>query len=158
MEGVSSGIFGINSQLTRCQLATILYRIAGEPSVEGLENPFEDVQAGRYFTEAVIWPAGEGIVEGTSEGIFRPEKMVTREQLATILYRYSGESAVEEDVLAGYPDGEKVSTFAKEGMNWAVSKGLITGVANGTVTTLNPRGAATRAQIATILMRFLENQ
>ena len=104
-------------------------------------------------TEAVIWAAGEGIVEGTSEGIFRPEKMVTREQLATILYRYSGESAVEEDVLAGYPDGEKVSTFAKEGMNWAVSKGLITGVANGTVTTLNPRGAATRAQIATILMR-----
>ena len=158
MEGVSSGIFGINSKLTRGQLATILYRIAGEPSVEGLENPFEDVQAGRYFTEAVIWAAGEGIVEGTSEGIFRPEKMVTREQLATILYRYSGESAVEEDVLAGYPDGEKVSTFAKEGMNWAVSKGLITGVANGTVTTLNPRGAATRAQIATILMRFLENQ
>ena len=158
MEGVSSGIFGINSQLTRGQLVTILYRIAGEPSVEGLENPFEDVQAGRYYTEAVIWAAGEGIVEGTSEGIFRPEKMVTREQLATILYRYSGESAVEEDVLAGYPDGGKVSTFAKEGMNWAVSKGLITGVANGTVTTLNPRGAATRAQIATILMRFLENQ
>ena len=78
-------------------MVTILYRIAGKPSVEGLENPFRDVAEGRYYTDAVIWAAANGIVEGMEEGVFAPEGAVTRQQVAVILYRHSGAEAGNED-------------------------------------------------------------
>ena len=158
MDGMGGGLFGVNGTMTRGQMVTILYRIAGKPSVEGLENPFRDVAKGRYYTDAVIWAAANGIVEGMEEGVFAPEGAVTRQQVAVILYRHSGAEAGNEDLLSSYPDGKQVAPYARQAMNWAVSQGLIRGVENGGVTTLSPAATATRAQMATIFLRYLEQQ
>ena len=153
MNGMDNGLFAPNSNLTRGQLVTILYRLEGEPSVEGLENPFEDVAADEWYTDAIIWAANEEIITGRTATIFAPTASITREETATILYRYNGAEPVEEDFLQDFADGDKVSGYAKEAMNWAIATGLITGMEDGT---LAPRGTATRAQIATILMRYCE--
>ena len=153
MKGVGEGIFAPNANLTRAELVTILYRMEGEPSVEGKTNPFADVAAGQWYTDAVIWAANEGIVKGLDDTTFAPTARITREQIATILYRYAGAEAVEEDALKGFTDAATVSDWAAEAMNWAVSVGLIKGLENHT---LAPTGNATRAQIATILMRYCE--
>ena len=152
MVGMSETEFGVNGSLTRGQLVTILYRLAGEPTVEGKTNPFTDVAENRYYTNAVIWGASEGIVNGITDTTFAPNQPVTREQIATFLYRYSGEPEVEGDNLAKFEDSGKVSKYAVNAMNWAVSQGLITGLSE---TTLSPNTTATRAQIATIIMRYL---
>ena len=152
MVGMSETEFGVNGSLTRGQLVTILYRLAGEPTVEGKTNPFTDVAENRYYTNAVIWGASEGIVNGVTDTTFAPNQPVTREQIATFLYRYSGEPEVEGDNLAKFEDSGKVSKYAVNAMNWAVSQGLITGLSE---TTLSPNTTATRAQIATIIMRYL---
>ena len=153
MEGMGDGKFAPNSNLTRGQLVTILYRLEGEPSVEGLENPFEDVAADEWYTDAIIWAANEEIITGRSATIFAPTASITREEAATILYRYNGAEPVAEDYLQDFADGDKVNGYAKEAMNWAIATGLITGMEDGT---LAPRGTATRAQIATILMRYCQ--
>lgn len=155
MEGVGNGLFGVNSRVTRGQMATILYRIAGEPGVEGLENPFRDLKNGSFYYDAVLWAASEGIVQGYEDGTYQPDAYISRQQLATILYRYSGQAKVEENVLSQYPDAGQVAGYAEEAMNWAVANGFIRGVANGSVTTLNPASTATRAELSTILMRYL---
>ena len=155
MEGMGNGIFGVNAAITRGQMVTILYRMEGKPSVEGLENVFTDVADGKFYTDAVIWAASEGIVEGNGDGTFNPNGAITREQLATILYRYDGKQAVTEDALAGFPDGKSVSPFAVEAMNWAVANGLIHGIGNGSSATLSPKATASRSQFATILMRYM---
>ena len=156
MMGMSDTVFGISGSVTRGQLVTILYRVAGAPGVEGLENPFTDVEAGRFYTDAVIWAANNGIVSGVTEDSFAPNKVITREQIATILYRFDEAEPAAEDNLKQFPDGEKVSGYAKDAMNWAVSQGLISGIANGEETTLSATATATRAQIAVILFRYLE--
>ncbi len=158
MKGLEANVFGVDGVMTRGQMVTILYRIAGQPSIEGLTNPFTDVAENRFYTDAVIWAAANGIVMGIAEGVFDPNGSVTRQQVATILYRFSGEKAPEQDLLGNYPDGGKVSPYAKEAMNWAVSQGIIMGVANEGKTTLSPAATATRAQMATILQRYLEKQ
>lgn len=156
MMGMSDTVFGISGSVTRGQLVTILYRVAGAPGVEGLENPFTDVEAGRFYTDAVIWAANNGIVSGVTEDTFAPNRAITREQIATILYRFDEAEPAAEDNLKQFPDGEKVSGYAKDAMNWAVSQGLISGIANGEETTLSATATATRAQIAVILFRYLE--
>ena len=155
MNGVSETIFSVNGKVTRGQVVTILYRIAGMPSVEGLENPFQDVSAGKFYTNAVTWAFNEGIVMGTSETIFAPDVSITREQIAAILYRYDGENTVKEDNLSDFSDGTNVSNFAKDAMNWAVANGLINGIGTGETATLSAKTTATRSQIAVILMRYL---
>ena len=155
MNGVSETIFSVNGKVTRGQVVTILYRIAGMPSVEGLENPFQDVSAGKFYTNAVTWAFNEGIVMGTSEAIFAPDVSITREQIAAILYRYDGENTVKEDNLSDFSDGTNVSNFAKDAMNWAVANGLINGIGTGETATLSAKTTATRSQIAVILMRYL---
>ena len=152
MNGVSSTAFAPNATLTRGQLVTILYRVAGKPSVEGMENPFTDVAAGKFYTDAVIWAANNGIVKGVTSTTFAPEEDVTREQLATILYRCNGKTEADPTVLDAYTDGGSVSKFAVNAMAWAVSEGIINGVS---ATTLDPAGTATRAQAATMLTRYL---
>ena len=152
MEGLSATVFGVNENVTRAQLVTVLYRVAGEPSVDDLDNPFTDVAAGKWYTDAVIWAASEGIVKGLSETAFAPDMDISREQIVTILYRYAGAEPVAEDSLASFTDAESVSGWAKDAMNWAVAQGLVKGVTN---TTLQPTATATRAQICTILMRYL---
>lgn len=155
MNGMSATTFEPNGTLTRAQLVTILYRHAGSPDVTGLPNPFADVAPQAWYAKAVIWAAANGVVKGTSAATFAPEDAITREQIAAILYRYNGE-AVTEDLLSSFPDAGAVSGYAVEAMQWAVSRGLISGdpASDGTLW-LRPRDGATRAQIAKILWVWL---
>ena len=157
MNGVGGGKFEPDGQLTRAQLVTVLYRAAGEPDTGKQVNPFTDVPDDTWYTRAVIWAANNGIVNGVAKNTFAPDDSITREQIATMLYRYAGAEAAKEDKLSAFPDAAKTSDWAKEALNWAVASGLINGVAdaNGTAN-LEPQATATRAQIATILMRWLE--
>lgn len=157
MNGVGGGRFEPDGQLTRAQLVTVLYRAAGEPDTGKQVNPFTDVADDTWYTKAVIWAANNGIVNGVAKNTFAPDDSITREQIAAMLYRYAGAEAAKEDKLSAFPDAAKVSDWAKEALNWAVAGGLINGVAdaNGTAS-LEPQATATRAQIATILMRWLE--
>lgn len=157
MNGVGGGRFEPDGQLTRAQLVTVLYRAAGEPDTGKQVNPFTDVADDAWYTKAVIWAANNGIVNGVAKNVFAPDASIPREQIATMLYRYAGAEAAKEDMLSAFPDAAKVSDWAKEALNWAVASGLINGVAdaNGTAS-LEPQATATRAQIATILVRWLE--
>lgn len=148
MVGVSDTTFGPNDNLTRGQLVTILYRMSGA-TAQASESTFSDVEANRYYTEAVIWAAENGVVTGFTDGTFRPNKDVTREEMVTIIYRYAEGAPVEEDHLSAFSDGASVSNFAKDAMNWAVANDIVHGVGNNT---LDPKGTATRAQFANILL------
>ena len=154
MNGVADDAFDVDGNLTRAQLVTILYRIAGEPESTAT-NPFADVADGQWYTNAVIWAAENGIVKGVNTTTFAPNDQITREQIATILFRYAKAEKVE-DKLAGFPDAEKVSDYAADAMAWAVEQGLINGISESDGKTyLAPQETATRAQIAVILMRYL---
>ena len=157
MTGVSADRFAPASTTTRGMIVTILYRLENEPAVSG-DLPFTDVEAGTWYADAVAWAAANNIVNGTSATTFAPNSPITREQMATMLYRfaqYKGMDVVTlQEHLTGYPDGDQVSDYAIPAMNWAVGQGLIAGMENGT---LVPQGSATRAQVATILMRFCES-
>ena len=151
MKGKAEGIFAPAANLNRAELVTVLYRMAGSPGVDGLENPFIDVEAGSWYADAVIWAAGNGIVNGVSAELFAPGRDINREQIAAILYRYAKAEPVEEDHLGSFADADAVSSYAVDAMNWAVANGLINGMGGGT---LSPAASANRAQIAMILMRF----
>ena len=155
MDGVGDNLFAPNSQTTRAQLVTILYRLAGQPAVSG-DLPFTDVEAGTWYTDAVVWAAENGIVNGTTDATFAPGEDITREQLVTVLYRYAESKGYDVSAsadLSGYPDADQIQSYAAESVAWAVAEGLIQGFEDNT---LRPAGNATRAQIATILMRFCE--
>ncbi len=157
MDGVSDTLFDPDGTVTRAQLVTMLWRLDGEPSVN-YALPFTDVSGGEWYAEAVRWAAGEGIVNGVSETEFAPNAAVTREQLAAILHRYAQHkdydvSIGESTNILSYSDFASISEYAISAMQWACGEGIITGV---TESTLEPRGTATRAQSAAILMRFLE--
>jgi len=152
MNGMSETQYAPNGTLTRAQVVTVLYRLAGEPGVDGLNNPFTDVAEDQWYTDAIVWAAGEGVVKGMTDTLFAPSEPITREQLVTIMFRYSGESAVEEDFLADYADAAKVSAYAVDAMNWAIANGIIEGVSE---TQLSPKTTSTRAQYATILERYV---
>ena len=155
MDGVGDNLFAPNSETTRAQLVTILYRLEGEPEVSGTSG-FTDVEAGTWYTDAVAWAAANGIVNGVSETEFAPGKDITREQLATILFRYAEAKGYDVSAradLSAYPDADQIQSYATESVAWAVAEGLIQGFEDNT---LRPAGNATRAQIATILMRFCE--
>ena len=155
MDGVGDNLFAPNSQTTRAQLVTILYRLEGEPEVSGTSG-FTDVEADTWYTDAVAWAAANGIVNGVSETEFAPGKDITREQLATILFRYAEAKGYDVSAradLSAYPDADQIQSYATESVAWAVAEGLIQGFEDNT---LRPAGNATRAQIATILMRFCE--
>ena len=155
MDGVGDNLFAPNSQTTRAQLVTILYRLEGEPEVSGTSG-FTDVEADTWYTDAVVWAAENGIVNGVSETEFAPGKDITREQLATILFRYAEAKGYDVSAradLSAYPDADQIQSYAAESVAWAVAEGLIQGFEDNT---LRPAGNASRAQIATILMRFCE--
>lgn len=150
MNGVGDGKFDPDGKLTRAMLVTILYRHEEEPDIADATNPFTDVPADKWYTNAVIWAASEGIVNGVTETTFSPDATITREQIATILYRYAGKPDATGD-LSTYPDEVAVSTYAVDAMRWAVGMGII----NGMDGKLAPQSSATRAQIATIFYRYL---
>lgn len=154
MNGTGATAFAPNTETTRAMMATLLYRAAGEPSVEGLANPFTDVEEDSWYYSAVVWAAKIGIVKGTSETTFEPMASVTREQMVTMLWRYADQPVSDASTLSGYADAAAVSSYSVNAMAWAISNGIVKGV---TQTTLEPRGSAIRAQVAAVLMRFLEN-
>lgn len=150
MNGISDVAFAPDGTTTRGMIVTILWRMSGNPKAEGAQ--FDDVSAGYYYTEAILWASANGIVTGYGDGKFGPDDNITREQLAAILYRYSGEVYEEStDKLAAFTDADKVSDYAKTAFAWASAKGLITGMDDGS---LAPQGGATRAQVATVLHRM----
>ncbi len=158
MNGTSASAFSPNNPVSRAQLVTVLYRMMDEPEVSG-ELPFSDVDAGLWYSNAIDWAAENEIVTGYPDGTFRPNQPVSREQLATILYRYikSTDAEMAEGAdLSSYPDAASISGYAKEAVSWAVAEGLISGVATGGQTLLLPQNSATRAQFATILSRYLQ--
>ncbi len=153
MNGMSDTLFVPNGTVTRGQLVTILYRIAGKPAASK-EIAFTDVEYGRYYTEAVQWAAENGMVNGYNDGTFRPDVEISREQIATILYRYAGSPDVTGTL--DFPDSGQAGNYAKDALLWATQNELITGVKTMDSTILAPKANATRAQIATIIMRYMQ--
>ncbi|MGM9553265.1 MAG: S8 family serine peptidase [Faecousia sp.] len=151
MNGMENHLFRPEADLTRAQFVTILYRIAGEPSVEGKTVRFTDVETGTWYTDAVIWATDLGIVNGMSLTTFEPDTNITREQIAVILYRAVGAPKQEKDLTAGYPDADAVSAWAKDAMNWAIAEKLI----GGSDGKLLPLDNASRAEAAAILLRMV---
>ena len=153
MNGTGDG-FSPNNNINRAQLVTVLYRMAGEPEVTG-ENPFTDVPDGQWYTDAVLWAAENNITDGTSETTFSPNDALTREQMATFLYRFAnfeaGEPIEVTGDLSGYTDADLVADYAVDAMTWAVGEGVISGIGNNT---LAPDNTASRAQMATVLTRY----
>ena len=153
MNGVDDDKFAPDATLTRAMVVTILYRLDNEPVTFGAA-PFSDVESGSWYAKAVLWASKNNIVNGMGDGSFAPMQNITREQFASILYRYAqyrGERTGARANLNGYTDAGQISGWATEAMAWAAAEGLING---RTATTIAPKGTATRAEAATILMRF----
>ena len=150
-QGTSSTTFAPDKTLTRGMMVTVLYRLAGEPTV-AQASPFTDVASSAYYADAVAWAAEEGIVLGVSETLFCPNQPITRQQLAAVLYRYCGSPAADGSLTA-YPDSGSVAAYAKDAMSWAVGSGII----QGSDGKLLPTGQATRAQAAVMLLRLTDS-
>ena len=153
--GTSDTTFSPNASMTRAMLVTVLYRLEGQPAVNG-RSGFSDVQYNGYYEDAVTWAADNGIVNGTSTTTFSPNSNVTREQMAAILYRYAQHkkyNTAASSGLNGFTDHASVSGYAAASLEWAVAEKLV----NGSNGKLMPTGNASRAQVAAILHRFAEN-
>ena len=151
--GDGAGLFAPDGTMTRGMIAQVLFNFDRNAKATNAAV-FKDA-AGKWYSDAASWAADIGAVQGTGDG-FDGEADVTREQLATILYRYAAASGGDTSFLAGleqFADADQVSAYARDAMGWAVSVGLV----HGTVSGLEPQGKATRAQVAAILERFCEN-
>lgn len=155
MDGVTSTQFAPDATTTRAMVVQILYRMAGSPTVRG-SSPFYDVSNGAWYADAVIWAEANDIVNGMTTTTFAPNTAVTREQLATMLYRYAqyrhyNTSAGENTNILSYYDANHISEYAFSALQWACGEGIMDGTGTGY---LSPQGQATRAQLAAMLMRF----
>ena len=159
MNGTAADRFSPDANLTRGMVATVLHRAAEKPAAAG-DKTFPDVEAGKYYTEAALWAAEAGIVTGYTDGTFRPLEDITREQIATMLYRYAKANRIDlsgSAELKDFPDAANAGNYAVEALKWAVGSGIINGVKNSTTgeILLQPKGTATRAQFATMLARMM---
>lgn len=155
-KGVSDNEFAPNVTMNRAMLVTVLYRLDGEKATK-YENKFNDLENGAYYENAVNWATENKIVSGVNEKEFAPSNKITREQLVVMLYRFAklnGKNINQKADLTSYEDFNEISDYAKEATAWAVKSGYINGRSE---TVLAPKGTATRAEVATILMRFSEN-
>ena len=152
MNGYGSSLFGKNDPITRGQMVQILYNYYGEDC--GTNSGFSDVPSSAWYAKAVTWASKNGVVSGYSNSTFGPNNQLTREQMVTILYNVAGRPATNTSALAQFNDRGQVAAYAVNGFSWAVSNKVVSGTSN---TTLSPRGTATRAQVAVILIRYLEN-
>lgn len=160
----SGTLFSPNENTNRAMIVTILDLLTAENDLDDLMVPlagepksFPDVLAGKWYTEHVLWATAAGIVGGYKEGTFGPLDDVTREQLVVILYQYAGKLGADRSGradLSGYEDSVRVSGYAREAMEWAVEIGLLTGRKDGGVVRLEPKGTATRAEVAVVMMNF----
>ena len=149
MAGTTPTRFSPDLFTSRAMLATILWRQAGQPA--GGDALFPDVDPDSYYAKAVAWANGKGIFLGYDDGLFRPDALITREQLAAVLYREAGSPETAGMALGEFADGGAVSGWARQAMLWAVQQGIVTGRDNGT---LDPGGNATRAETAAMLQRY----
>ncbi len=157
--GVAADRFAPDGEMTRAMLVTVLWRMSGSPKAES-GNPFTDVAADSWYADAVVWAAENKIVLGVGGGKFDPDTSVTREQIATILFRYAqanGVDVTKRAELKDFPDSAEVSEWAAEALQWAVAAKLVNGSEENGRNYLLPQGAATRAQLAAILMRYEQN-
>ena len=155
MSGTAGDSFSPNTPTTRGMIVTILHRLEGSPT--GGSKVFPDVDQSLYYAAPIAWASSQGLVNGYDTGGFGPEDAITRQQLAAILYRYAESKGYDTSArgsLDGFRDAATVNAYAVEPIRWAVGTGLISGMDDGTI---SPTGRATRAQVATILMRFCEN-
>ena len=153
MNGTSGTTFSPNSTMTRAMLATVLYRAAGSPAVNQTAD-FRDVSAGAYYSDAAAWASSNGIVTGYGNGLFGSNDPVTREQIATILWRYQG-SPAPAGTAANFTDQSTISSYAVNAVAWARENGIINGMEGNRFA---PKNNATRAQVATILRNYLQNE
>jgi hypothetical protein len=160
MTGVSATEFAPNAKLTRAMLVTVLYRYASVGARQAVPSSsdlaFTDVPANAWYSDAITWAAANGIVNGVGDNKFAPDEYITREQFATVLFRFAKEQwSVDGDAgdLAAFTDIDEISAWAADAVKWAVSSGLING---RTATTLAPLGTATRAEAAALLRRYIE--
>lgn len=157
MNGTGPVTFEPNSTMTRAMLVTVLWRSAGSPN-EGT-NGFTDVPAGQWYTQAVAWAAQNGIVNGVGSNKFDPDAKITREQLAAVLYRYAGKVGMDVSARADlklFPDAGSVSAYAADALSWCVANGIVNGTLEHGTAYLDPQGSATRAQVATLMSRYLK--
>lgn len=155
MLGTSDTTYNPLMLLSRAQFAVILYRINGSPEVEYTAK-FADVPDNTWYTNAVLWANAEGVINGYPNGLFGSEDNISREQMALMMYRYANTKGYDTSVkaeLSHFPDASKVSGYAQEALEWAVGNGIITGKGTGN---LDPLGEASRAECATIIMRFMK--
>ena len=151
LDFLSDGWYNTLSRKTQKHVFA-LWRIAGKPAAVGGKS-FNDVKAGEWYTDAVLWASGNGILDGYGDGRFGTNDPVTREQMVTLLWRFSGKPAGSAD-LSGYQDADQISDWAKEAFAWAVGIGLVQGKGDGV---LDPQGKATRAEVAQIVMNYDTN-
>ncbi|MBQ2763576.1 MAG: S-layer homology domain-containing protein, partial [Firmicutes bacterium] len=160
MKGVGEGLFAPNTVATRGMIITMLYRVEfGEnaPAYNG-EIKFSDLEEGKWYTDAMIWATEKGILKGLDDGTCRPNQEINREQMASFLYRYAvmknAVPAGDHDLILAFPaDGHTVSNWAVDAMSWATGTGLIKGIGGGA---LAPQADATRAQVAAVFYRLIE--
>lgn len=155
MSGTGKNTFASNGTVTRAQIAQILYAAEGKPSVSW-KNVFSDVKSGKWFSNAVVWAADKGIVSGYPDGTFKPSTDITREQMVAIMFKYTqmkGFDSTQNGNLSKFADQKRVSKYAVPGLKWAVGHGIISGTKNG----IEPKGTATRAQVAVILQSYDKN-
>ncbi|MFR1525851.1 S-layer homology domain-containing protein [Anaerotignum sp.] len=155
MSGVSENQFDPSGKLTRAMLVQMLYNMESRPACDA-ENAFMDVPVGQWYTDAVIWANDAKIVSGMGEGLFAPNMEITREQMVAMLYnyaKYKGYDVTASADLSTFADNASVSAWAQPAMQWAVAEGYISGMGDNQ---LAPQGTATRAEIASVIMRFME--
>ncbi|MDO4175442.1 MAG: leucine-rich repeat protein [Eubacteriales bacterium] len=153
MKGMGDATFAPGDSMTRAMVAQIMYAQAGSPAVSG-DMPFSDVPVGRWYYDAILWANQNGVVAGMGNGTFAPNDNITRQEYAAILYRYENSPAVSGSL--DFPDADTVSSWAMEAVLWANQNGIINGTVDNGTTKLDPKGTATRAQSAVILMGYLE--
>lgn len=155
MNGYGDGLFGPNDVFSRAMVAQVIYNMENKPAVS-TSGSFNDVTAGAWYADAINWAAQNEIVNGNGDGTFAPNNQITREQMAAVLYRYAqykGYDVTAKADLSTFSDAASVSAYATDAMQWIVASGIMEGMDG----TLVPQGNATRAQVATMLMRFAEN-
>ncbi len=155
MNGTTATTFAPNVNLNRAMMAAVLYNMEGKPVCDK-SGLFSDVADGKWYTDAVNWAASNNIVSGMPDGTYAPDQALTREQMASILYRYAEYKGIDVSAradLSTFTDGTTVSPWAQDVVQWAVAEKLI----NGVGTELQPKGTASRAQVATVLMNYCEN-
>ena len=155
MNGTAPHVFEPETKMSRAMLVTVLWRMEGSPAPTR-SSPFTDVKSGRWYSDAVAWASGNGIILGVTETRFAPDSSITREQIAVIMKRYHDvkfPGDVSSGDLSSFDDGATVSAFARGGMRWAVARGIIRGNDRNM---LNPQGKATRGEVSAILRRYCE--